>query len=367
MVLKFLVKKISGKIVNNNSTFNGTIEFSDKIESVSEIDKTDVENIIIPGFIDLHCHGGKGFDTMAGLPSIKKMSEYHLINGTTSLLPTTLTATLDNTIKALEGFNHFIDQNKKSTNILGIHLEGPFINPNKLGAQPRQAQLPNIDFIKKIKEVAKIKVITLAPELEGTETLINYLINHNIIVQIGHSLADYNRCMKIMDKNNVGFTHLFNAMSGCDHRRPGVVTAALNHAKYSEIICDLIHVNKANIYLAHKSIPNLYAISDAISACGMPDGKYDFANVKIEKKNDRAMINDSTLAGSIVTMLDTFKNLIGIDFSLQQAVAMTSYHAAQYLNENDKGKIDRGFCANLLVLNQQFDIKEVYLYGDLIT
>ena len=241
------MKSISGKIVNHSSIFNGTIEFSKNIESVSKQKDLNTENIIIPGFVDLHCHGGKGFDTMAGLSSIKKMSEYHLAYGTTSLLPTTLTATLNDTIKALQGFNDFIDQNKSLTNILGVHLEGPFINPNKLGARPPQAQLPNIDFIKKIKDVAKIKVITLAPELDGTETLINYLINNNINVQIGHSLADYNRCIKVMDKNNIGFTHLFNAMSGCDHRHPGVVSAALNHAKYSEIICDLIHVNKANI------------------------------------------------------------------------------------------------------------------------
>ena len=169
-----------------------------------------------------------------------------------------------------------------------------------------------------------------------------------------------------MDKNNIGFTHLFNAMTGCNHRHPGIATAALNHAEFSEIICDLLHVDPANIHHAHKSIPCLYAITDAISACGMPDGTYDFANEKIEKKHGQAIINNNILAGSVVTMLDTFKNLIKINFSLQQAVAMTSYHAAQYLKENDKGKIEKGFCANLLVLNQQFNIKEVYLHGDLV-
>tara|TARA_B100001750_G_C15448631_1_gene567662 strand:- start:78 stop:1169 length:1092 start_codon:yes stop_codon:yes gene_type:complete len=361
------VKSISGKIVNHDCVINGTVEFSQRIESVSKDDNLKTKNIILPGFVDLHCHGGKGFDTMAGLSSIKKMSEYHLACGTTSLLPTTLTATLDNTIQALQGLNSFIGQNKNLTNILGAHLEGPFINPNKLGAQPPHTQLPNINFIKKIQNIAKIRVITLAPELEGAATLIDYLINNNINVQIGHSLADYNCCKKLMDKNNIGFTHLFNAMTGCNHRHPGIATAALNHAEFSEIICDLLHVDPANIHLAHKSIPCLYAITDAISACGMPDGTYDFANEKIEKKHGQAIINNNILAGSVVTMLDTFKNLIKINFSLQQAVAMTSYHAAQYLKENDKGKIERGFCANLLVLNQQYNIKEVYLYGDLVT
>ena len=318
--------------------YNGIIEFTDKIESIRKDDLIDSQNIIIPGFVDLHCHGGNSFDTMAGLSSITKMAQYHLLQGTTTLLPTTVTATLKDTLKALKDLNNFIDNNKFNTNILGVHLEGPFINPKKLGAQPSQVQLPNIDFLKKIENEARIKVITLAPEIEGEDLFIDYLNTNNIKIQIGHSLADYNCCKKIMNKNKVGFTHLFNAMSGCEHRSPGVVTAALNHGEYAEIICDLHHVDKANIYLAHKCIPKLYAISDAISASGMPDGKYDFANTIIEKKNGKALINGKTLAGSVVNMHKIFKNLIKIDFTLEQAVGMTSYRAAQYLNEKDKGR-----------------------------
>ena len=361
------MNKISGKIINHDGSYTGTIEFGNKIESIKKDKLSDFENIIIPGFIDLHCHGGNGFDTMAGLSSIIEMSKYHLKHGTTTLLPTTLTATLNDTIKAIEGLNDFIDQNNNLTNILGVHLEGPFINPNKLGAQPPHAQLPNIDFIKKIKDKVKIKVITLAPELAGVDACIDYLIENNIRVHIGHSLADYNCCIKIMNKNKVGFTHLYNAMSGDDHRNPGVVTAALRHAEFAEIICDLYHVDQENIHLAHKCIPKLYAISDAISASGMPDGDYDFANTKITKKNGQALINSTVLAGSVINMHDTFKNLVKINFSLEKAVAMTSFHAAQYLSEDNKGRIDKGFCSNLIVLDKQLNIREVYLYGNLIS
>ena len=361
------MNKISGKIINHDGSYTGTIEFSDKIESINKSNESDFENIIIPGFIDLHCHGGNSFDTMAGLSSIIEMSKYHLKHGTTTLLPTTLTANLEDTIKALEGLNDFINQSNHLTNILGVHLEGPFISPNKLGAQPPCAQLPNIDFVKKIKDKAKIKVITLAPELEGAEVLIDYLIENNINVQIGHSLADYNCCMKIMNKNKIGFTHLFNAMSGNDHRNPGVVTAALRNAEYAEIICDLYHVDQENIHLAHKCIPKLYAISDAISASGMPDGDYDFANTKITKKNGQALINSNVLAGSVINMHDTFKNLVKINFSLEKAVAMTSFNAAQYLEEDNKGKIEKGLCSNLIVLDKQLNIRKVYLHGNLIS
>ena len=203
--------------------------------------------------------------------------------------------------------------------------------------------------------------------MEGANSFIDYLINNNIKVQIGHSLADYNCCMKIMNKNEVGFTHLYNAMSGNDHRNPGVLTAALRHAEFAEIICDLYHVDQENIHLAHKCIPKLYAITDAISASGMPDGQYDFANTKITKKNGRALIHSDVLAGSVINMHDTFKNLVKINFSLEKAVAMTSFNAAQYIGEENKGKIDKGFCSNFIVLDKQLNIKKVYLHGSLIS
>ena len=156
-------------------------------------------------------------------------------------------------------------------------------------------------------------------------------------------------------------------MSEDDHRKPGVLTAALRHAEYAEIICDLYHVDKENIHLAHKCIPKLYAITDAISATGMPDGDYDFSHTKISKKNGQATINSTVLAGSVINMHDTLKNLVKINFSMEKVVAMTSFNAAQYLCENDKGKIEKGFCSNLIVLDKLLNIKEVYLYGNLIS
>ena len=359
------MNSIRGKIINYNESFNGEIFFSNKIEKIHKEDKVEDNVIILPGYIDLHCHGGGGFDTMQGYDSIKKMSHFHLINGTTTLLPTTWTSKFDHIKKALHGVNKLVEDT--TNNIEGIHLEGPFINPNKLGAQPSHTQLPNIDFIEKIKDKAKIKVITLAPELEGADLFIDYLINNSINVQIGHSLADYNCCMKIMNKNEVGFTHLYNAMSGNDHRNPGVLTAALRHAEYAEIICDLYHVDKENIFLAHKCIPKLYAITDAISATGMPDGEYDFSNTKISKRNGQAFINSNVLAGSVINMHDVLKNLLKINFSFENAVAMTSFNAAQYLGEDKKGKIDKGFVANLIVLDKDLNISKVYLNGNLIS
>ena len=356
------MSSISGKIINHDTSFFGEIYFNNEIEKITKDIKVG-DNIIIPGYVDLHCHGGNGFDTMDGSESIKKMASYHLNKGTTTLLATTWTNTLEYTYKALIGFNNLINND---SNLIGVHLEGPFINPNKLGAQPNFTQNPNKDFIEKLIKEAPIKLITLAPELEGSEEFIEYSEENKIKVQFGHSLADCKCCVNIMKKYNIGFTHLYNAMSGNDHRNPGVLTAALLHGDYAEIICDLYHVNSENIKLANKCIPGLYAVSDSISASGMPDGEYNFSNLTITKKNNQAWINKNILAGSVINMHDTFKNLLKIDFSIEKAVSMTSYNAAQFISKQDIGKIEKDYLANLVVLDKKYNILDIYLNGKLI-
>lgn len=356
------LNKISGKIINHNKFFFGEITFNKNIHEVISCPEEKNENIIIPGFVDLHCHGGNGFDTMDGADSIKSMSDFHLSKGTTSLLATTMTNNFENTYKALKNFN--LNFNNRNSNLIGVHLEGPFINPNKLGAQPPLSQEPSIDFVRNIKKVANVKVITIAPEIKNIDALVNYLVKEGIKIQIGHSLANYECCKNLMEKNDIGFTHLYNAMSGNEHRNPGVVTAALLHGKYAEIICDLNHVSPQLIKLASKNIPYLYAITDAISACGKKDGLYKFAGIEIEKLNNTVLLkNSSTLAGSIIDMHSTFKNLLNIGYGIQETVAMTSYNASRYLNINNIGEIKKNAKANFLILNKNYDIVDIYFNG----
>ena len=353
--------KIKGKIINHDSSYVGEISFNEDIIDIKKNKFHEFDNIIIPGFIDLHCHGGNGFDVMDGSNAIIEMSKYHLQHGTTSIMPTTWTNTLENTISALQGFNEIKIDNP---NILGVHLEGPFINPNKLGAQPNLTQKPSLDFINKILKIADVKIITLAPEIDGMIKFINNIVNLNIKIQFGHTIADVHYCESIMKNHDVGFTHLYNAMSGNDHRSPGVLSAALSYGKYAEIICDNIHVSKQAIKIAKKCIPGLYAITDSINASGMKDGEYNFANNTITKKNYSVKIkSDKTLAGSIVTMDQTFRNLISMNFSLEEAVSLTSYNASKYLNLNNIGVIKKNFQSNILVLDKELNLKEVYLKG----
>ncbi len=356
------LNKISGIIVNYDSAFEGEIEFNKTINKVKKTKISNNYNYIVPGFVDLHCHGGNGFDTMEGVDSIVKMSEYHLIHGTTSILPTTWTNTFEQTYNALIDFNKIKKQNP---NILGVHLEGPFINPNKLGAQPNLTQKPSLEFVKKVSELANIKIITIAPELDEMESFIEDILDLNIKIQFGHSLADYDCCEKYMKKYDIGFTHLYNAMSGNDHRAPGVLSAALSNAKFAEIICDNIHVSKQSIKIAKKCISGLYAITDSINASGLEDGEYLFAKNRIKKENNSVkIIDDGTLAGSIVTMDKTFKNLINMDFTIEEAVELTSYNASRYINNINIGEIKKGFLSNFLVLDKNFNLIDVYLEGN---
>ena len=356
--------KISGKIINYNETFFGEIVFDENIININNREEINSENYIIPGFVDLHCHGGGGFDTMDGIEAIQKMSKYHLSKGTTSLLATTWTSSFEHTYEALKDFNSTIDIN---TNLLGIHLEGPFINPKKLGAQPALAAKPSTEFIEQINEIADIKTITLAPEIDGMEKFIPFLKDQNINIQFGHTLADSKICEKYMNSNDISFTHLYNANSDNNHRYPGLLSAALNKGNFAEIICDLNHVSEDSILIAKKCIPDLYAITDSIAASGMKDGVYKFANVEIEKKNNRVCLNGSnTLAGSVINMHDTFLNLLKMKISIQDAVRMTSYSASKFLKKEDIGIIDIGKKANLLILDNKFNLKSIYLNGKLI-
>ena len=357
------IKKISGKIINHDNSFYGEILFNNKVIEINQINHYQSNDIIIPGFIDLHCHGGNGFDTMEGSVSIKKMSEFHLSKGTTSLLATTMTNSFENTYKALKNYNSIFEEGYNS-NLIGVHLEGPFINPKKLGAQPSLTQEPDINFIKEISKIAEIKVITIAPELKNIDKLIDYLILKKINIQIGHSLASYSCCKKLIDKTNIGFTHLYNAMSGSDYRNPGVLEAALLHGNYAEIICDLNHVNSTSIKIAFKNIENLYTVTDSIFTCGMKNGEYKFLNTLVKKQNNKVFLKGSNiLAGSVIDMHTTFLNLVNIGYNLNEAVQLTSYNAAKYLNNNQIGNIKKNKISNFIILNQNLEIKSIYLNG----
>ncbi len=357
--------KIKGNIVTGESSFYGEIEFNDEILNISKVSKIkENESWILPGFIDLHVHGGGGCDIMEGESAIRTMLTCHAKNGTTSLLATTLT----DTPEKLKNIFHAIASvmktpTKAEAKILGVHLEGPFISPDKLGAQPAFSRAFNLEEVLSLHEIAPIKIITLAPESNISQSEVQVLKKRDILIQIGHSNADYETSKEFLEKKADSVTHVFNAMSGFHHRAPGLTGASLAHAQCAELIPDLLHVHPGAIKVALRSIPKLYFVTDATAACGMPDGTYRLGTHDVHKCGNGIRLADGTLAGSSLTMIQALKNILSLDLSMVESSKRLSQIQADLLGANDRGCLKVGRRADILVLDKHFDLLDVYLQG----
>jgi N-acetylglucosamine-6-phosphate deacetylase len=324
-----------------------------------------------PGFIDVHIHGAGGYDTMdASYNSINNISKTIIKQGTTSFLPTTMTCSINDISKAIIAVKSAIIKGTEGANVLGIHLEGPFINSNMLGAQNKDyIQIPSIATFKSIvgNNMDIIKSITLAPEISGAVELIAFISSLGIIVSLGHSKGTYAEVMEGIKAGICHSTHLFNAMSPFHHREPGAVGAIFDSNITAEIICDGLHVSYPSIRIAlkQKGIDNTILVSDAVMACGMPDGMYKLGGQTIYVVNNVARLNDKTLAGSTLTLDKAIKNLYkNTSYKLHEIVKMATSIPAKYCKvHNHKGIIKEGHDADLLLFDEDINIKKVILGG----
>lgn len=324
--------------------------------------------LIVPGFIDLHVHGGGGRDTMQGQDAVQTLARLHARHGTTSLLATTMTAPLSEVETALADLApHCHGRAAQSARVLGVHLEGPYISPDRLGAQPPHARPAALQEILRMHEIAPIRVLTLAPEMPGNLALIPQLVAAGIRVQIGHTRASYEEALQALQAGACGFTHLFNAMSPMQSRAPGAAGAALAHAQHAELIPDLLHVHPGAIRAALRAVPGLFAVTDATAAAGMPDGTYPLGQQMVHKCMGGVRLADGTLAGSALTMDQALRNLVAIGLSVSQACSRVSSVAAGYLGLSDRGLIARGAWADLVVLHPgSLEIEQVVVEGEAI-
>lgn len=359
--------KLHGNILVNNDFVEAEIEFSDKIHSIKKLGSYNEELLkIIPGFIDLHVHGGGGADVMEGGNSIEVISKTCARFGTTSFLATTMTATFPDLEKSFLAMKKtFSNREKKSARLLGVHLEGPFISSQKLGAQPDLARAGSLDEIKYLHNIVPIKTITLAPEAFGHLNIISDLVALNIMVQIGHTNGSYEEGVEALGLGAKSFTHLFNAMSSFHHREPGMVGAALAHAHYAELIPDLLHVHPGAIKIALRSIPNLYFVTDATAATGMPDGDYKLGSHTVHKCLGGVRLKDGTLAGSALTMDQAFLNLVNLGLTIPEVSKRLSKIPAEIIGAHERGVIKEKNYADLLVINNDLTLKEIYIEGEL--
>lgn len=319
---------------------------------------------LIPGFIDLHVHGGGGADLMEGGEALAVMARTHARFGTTSLLGTSMTASRVHLEAALGDAGRVMkNPPEDGAALLGIHLEGPFISPERLGAQPAFARPGTLEEFKALNALAPIRVVTLAPEIEGHPALIEALSRLGVRVQIGHSDADYATALSALERGAAGFTHLFNAMSGFHHREAGVLGAALAHAEYAELIADLIHVEAGALLAARRAIPSLYAVTDATAAAGMPEGAYRLGEHRVFRRGESVRLADGSLAGSALTMDRAFRHLIELGLSAAEASARLSTLPARYLGLDDRGALSPGLRADVVCLDAEHRVTQVVIGG----
>ncbi|GAJ98882.1 N-acetylglucosamine-6-phosphate deacetylase [Geomicrobium sp. JCM 19055] len=280
----------------------------------------DESSFLLPGFIDLHIHGGYGVDVMDGTDEVyarlgKRLPE----EGTTSYVATTITSSVEQTSRALHKAATHKEENGAAT-MLGVHLEGPFLSESKRGAQPIvHLQLPSVPQYETFQRFAqgKIKIVTLAPELAGATELQKQLQKEGVRTSIGHSNATYDDVLTFLEQEecDANVTHLFNGMSGFHHREPGVVGTALSHDRLlSELIVDGHHVHEGAIRGAYRAIgaKQLILITDAMRAKGLGDGSYELGGQRVIVSNGQARLEDGTLAGSVLKMNDAVDKMRSI-------------------------------------------------------
>ncbi|MBD8531973.1 MULTISPECIES: N-acetylglucosamine-6-phosphate deacetylase [unclassified Massilia] len=359
---------MNGNILTPGGWVHGTLRFGATVDTI-EGDKVDpatnADDYILPGFIDLHVHGGAGRDMMEGGDAPHAIAALHARHGTTSLLATTMTAPPEDIERALGAIGAACrERGKHEARILGVHLEGPYINAAKLGAQPPFAKEATLAEVEAYERLAPLRVITVAPEIHGHLELVRTLAEEGIRVQIGHTSGSYEDGVAALEHGAAGFTHLFNAMPGLHHREPGMVGAALAHAQYAEIIPDLLHVHPGAIKVALRSIPHLFCVTDSTAAAGMPDGEYMLGRQVVHKCMGGVRLLDGTLAGSTLTMDGALRNLVKIGLSIEEASHRVSTNAADYLGETRRGRLAPGCHADFVVLDRDLNIKAVYIEGE---
>jgi N-acetylglucosamine-6-phosphate deacetylase len=323
--------------------------------------------IVLPGFIDTHVHGGAGADTMEAGDAVDRIARLHARHGTTALLATTMTAPVGEIRAALAALAPACGARRPgAARVLGVHLEGPYISPGKLGAQPDFAKPASVEEVNALHALAPIRLITLAPEVPGHLELIVALRAAGFIVQIGHSAGRYEDGVAALERGAQGFTHLFNAMTGLHHREPGMAGAALAHARYAELIPDLLHVHPGAIRAALRAIPCLFCVTDSTAAAGMPDGPYRLGRHTVTKCMGGVRLADGTLAGSTLTMDQALRNLAGLGLPLDEASRRTATHAADYLGLPDRGRLQPGAWADFVVLDRDLRLQQVGVEGERI-
>jgi N-acetylglucosamine-6-phosphate deacetylase len=305
---------------------------------------------------------------MEGGDAPAQVARLHAARGTTSLLATTMTAPRAELEAAVAAIGAACATRPPGgARILGVHLEGPYLDPSRLGAQPECTRAFDPDEFARLAALAPIRLVTLAPEVQGHMPAIEALVAAGHKVQLGHTGGRYEDALEALSRGAAGFTHLFNAMTGLHHREPGMAGAALAHATYAEIIPDLLHVHPGAIRVALRAIPRLYCVSDSTAAAGMPDGDYRLGRQRVTKCLGGVRLADGTLAGSALTLDQALRNLVlEIGLDLADASRRVSTYAADHLGLEDRGRLAAGAWGDVVELDHRLALRAVHVEGEAI-
>jgi N-acetylglucosamine-6-phosphate deacetylase len=333
--------------------------------------------IVMPGFIDTHTHGIKGLDaTVNREPSkILEMAKHYSRHGVTGFLPTTVTAPFEELAEACGAVREAMSEwrSNNGARIIGIHLEGPYLNPEAAGAQNKAyIHPPNIEEFKKLVEASgnTIKQVTIAPELEGAGEFITFARSMGIVVSAGHTHASYEEGLRSIEIGVSKATHLFNGMTRFQHREPGIVLALLQSPSvYLEIIVDFVHLHPAVVKMVidYASPRRVVLITDSIAATDMPDGEYELGGLKVIVKQGICRLADTGgLAGSTLTMDKAVKNISRLGYGFKDLVLMASKAPAESIRLYNLGDIRVGYQADFVLVDDDMTVVKTMINGDTV-
>lgn len=329
------------------------------------------DHYVVPGFIDVHTHGCLGFDTMdADYDDFSEMSAFMAKNGITSFLPTSMSASYNDLVQVAENLKMTIEKGTDGANILGLYMEGPYFNVKYKGAQKADTlRSPSFSEFQKLQEISgnHIRVISLAPELDGAIDFVKKMTSQNdVVVSLGHTYASYDEAKEAIRYGAQSITHLFNAMRTMKHRDPGIIGAAFESNVTVELICDGIHLHPTLLRLVYrlKGVNRMLLVSDSMRATCLKDGTYSFGGQQITVNEGIAKTEEGNLAGSTATLFQCFQNAVKFGIPVEDALKMVTYNPARLIGaEKQKGSIKKGKDADLLILDKDYNLVSTIVGG----
>jgi N-acetylglucosamine-6-phosphate deacetylase len=329
--------------------------------------------LLLPGFIDLHVHGALGHDVMDASPDgLWDMARFYATHGVTAFLPTTWSDSKGAILSALGAVGQTIGHVPGGADILGVHLEGPYLNPQKCGAQdPRYIRRAGTEEALELLDTGLVRIMTLAPEYDENLWLVEECVLRGITVSIGHTAAGYDEVLEAVNRGASHVTHCYNAMTGLGHRQPGTVGAAMAIPELCcELIADNIHVHPAaqKILLEVKGKQGVVLVTDAVRGAGLPDGEYALDERRVEIRDGAVRLPDGRLAGSTLTMERALGNIQRASGKpLAELWQLASLNAARQIGLSaSKGSLEKGKDADLVLLDGQYNVQLTVVGGEVV-